>query len=530
MKQTLCKFALWVSVVLAALLSPSVSTATTQDTSENVTVFGAEACSQQGGTWDTEQENCNFGTKNPSSGKWECIDGAKWDESQQRCVPTGSWNPEKEYALCVMRGHTWDPSKPKGQQCIDSNGAIVDVYCDEGVKDSIESAMRTQMEFGALQPHIDEIFDRSAECFKGATTIYDLSPAIPTLWSFISDIIESMKGYIEQPVCNVAYSIKDKIKAANSEVIDTINKLSSADEIIIANLSSTLFTNDDDSNLMDSITFAGSPKDQSGQTFTINPNGLNLQQRVFNPPKCDAKKMLSLAGKETGELYEAEQNLERLQEEVKIATRKLEACDNRYDSYLANTMPGTPVTSREDFCKNEIAAVDRLSAEADAATAAIDNLEDGINQADCNPDSTWSNRDINYGQDKPINRCPNDTDAVQLDGTPCSPTEIKMGTCPCPSTGKKCPGVDVFYDGSPCSETEISNGTCPCPSVLCNVLTCMQHGCGHPQCNCPHLCPPVAPDTDNSVSAPPDVPQKKSAATGKPSLLDSLGNLLLGGK
>ncbi|MBR5950626.1 MAG: hypothetical protein IKZ87_04255 [Actinomycetaceae bacterium] len=245
---------------------------------------------------------------------------------------------------------------------------------------AIKSAMQVHGEFAAVQPHLDEIFARTSDCFKEATTIFDLSFAIPSLWDIVDVAIQAVKDYAVQQICNLAYEIPNKIRSAMGEVLTTIKQLGETGDISIANLSSSLFTGSSATDIINSISFAGKAKDRSGQTYTINTNGLGLTNMCIKDSKCDTNENLSNQSEWQDELNEINKTIGKLKADMDLAWNALITCQKN---------AATIGNMSDSACSNQQTKYDQLKKDYDTKHDRMVELQDKLSNLECQEDTQF---------------------------------------------------------------------------------------------------------------------------------------------
>jgi len=86
---------------------------------------------------------------------------------------------------------------------------------------AMTKAQQVHMQIAAINPNIEDLFSNCANCFSGATALWDLSPAIPSLATIISIAEQAVLQYLQQQVCTAVNKVEGMVVSSiNSKLSD----------------------------------------------------------------------------------------------------------------------------------------------------------------------------------------------------------------------------------------------------------------------------------------------------------------------
>lgn len=164
-----------------------------------------------------------------------------------------------------------------------SGDAIADIInqdrkkCAEGAEGTVGKAIydsvNVHVKIASAAPNVESLFSIDNPCFSGLTKLNDLSFAIPTMASVISDVSSALEKYAAQQVCTFAKEQVSMVTTPINNLINEINTTFSGNAIngmIGAGLSNI------DPQL--GAQYTPSPPNLS---VNVNTNGLAMSQLTF---------------------------------------------------------------------------------------------------------------------------------------------------------------------------------------------------------------------------------------------------------
>lgn len=92
---------------------------------------------------------------------------------------------------------------------------------------AIKDAINAHTAIAAASPNVESLFDVSADCFAGASSLFDLSFAIPSVGSIVSSAQQAVVKFAEKKVCSAVSQVSSLVTTPVNQAINKVKTYSS---------------------------------------------------------------------------------------------------------------------------------------------------------------------------------------------------------------------------------------------------------------------------------------------------------------
>jgi hypothetical protein len=92
---------------------------------------------------------------------------------------------------------------------------------------AIKDAIAAHTQIASATPNVESLFDINSSCFTGASNLFDLSSAIPSLAQIINSAQQAVLKYAEQKVCTAVSQVSTLVTTPINQAITTVKGYSS---------------------------------------------------------------------------------------------------------------------------------------------------------------------------------------------------------------------------------------------------------------------------------------------------------------
>ena len=97
---------------------------------------------------------------------------------------------------------------------------------------AIKQAIEAHTQIASATPAVESLFSVDSDCFSGATNLFDLSFAIPSLSSIISSAEDAVKKYAAKKVCTAVDKVSGMVTTPINNAIDVVKQYDSINNAI----------------------------------------------------------------------------------------------------------------------------------------------------------------------------------------------------------------------------------------------------------------------------------------------------------
>lgn len=136
---------------------------------------------------------------------------------------------------------------------------------------AIKQAISAHTQIASATPAVESLFSVDSDCFSGATNLFDLSFAIPSIASIISSAEDAVTKYAAKKVCTAVDKVSGMVTSPINNAIDVIKQYDSIDSAISGGMDKL------DPNLGSS--YHGS----NSSNYNVNVNPFNTLNNIVTP-------------------------------------------------------------------------------------------------------------------------------------------------------------------------------------------------------------------------------------------------------
>lgn len=136
---------------------------------------------------------------------------------------------------------------------------------------AIKQAISAHTQIASATPAVESLFSVDSDCFSGATNLFDLSFAIPSIASIISSAEDAVTKYAAKKVCTAVDKVSGMVTSPINNAIDVIKQYDSIDSAISGGMDKL------DPNLGSS--YHGS----NSSSYNVNVNPFNTLNNIVTP-------------------------------------------------------------------------------------------------------------------------------------------------------------------------------------------------------------------------------------------------------
>lgn len=136
---------------------------------------------------------------------------------------------------------------------------------------AIKQAISAHTQIASATPAVESLFSVDSDCFSGATNLFDLSFAIPSISSIISSAQDAVTKYAAKKVCTAVDKVTGMVTSPINDAIDIIKQYDSIDSAISRGMDKL------DPNL--GSNYHGS----NSSNYNVNVNPFNTLNNIVTP-------------------------------------------------------------------------------------------------------------------------------------------------------------------------------------------------------------------------------------------------------